>query len=215
MEEDCQYCEDVRDQRLDTEVVTIEVVTMVDVEINVVVAEDVDKEPVVDVRGIPVDEDVDEELVVDTVVVSVVVVDEVASVVVDVDSVDVAKDVEVEITVVVGIEEVVDSVDITGLVEDKTTVVVGMEVVDTADGVVDTVVTVELSIGKYLTAFTAVILEITPGTARKRISVNAIRTATDFIQLSLLPQNRMARFLPRACEHRHRCSLLTTGCSSI
>jgi len=39
----------VRDQRLDTEVVTIEVVTMADVEIDVVVVGDVDKESVVDV----------------------------------------------------------------------------------------------------------------------------------------------------------------------
>ena len=39
----------MRDQRLDTEVVTIEVVTMADVEIDVVVVGDVDKESVVDV----------------------------------------------------------------------------------------------------------------------------------------------------------------------
>lgn len=187
MEEEYQ---DVRVQRLDAEVVTIEVVTMVDVEIDVVVVEDVfvDGVLVVDVVDILVDEDVGEELVVDTVVVSVVVVEE----------------------VVVG----VDSVDITEDVEDEIAVVVGMEVVDTVDGVIDTV-RVELSIGKNLTAFTAVILEITPATARKRISVNAISAATDFIQLSLLPQNRMAHFLPRACEHGHRCSILTTGCSSI
>ena len=126
----------------------------VDVEIDVVVVEDVDEELVVDVVGI-----------------SVVTVDEVTAVVVGVDSVDAAKDVEDEISVVV----------------------------DTVDGIIDTV-RVELPIGKNLTALTAVILEITPATANKRTNVNAIRTATDFIQPSLLPQNRMSHFLPRACD---------------
>lgn len=121
---------------------TIDVVTTVDVEIDVVVVED--------------------ELVVVVVGISVVVVDEVAAVVVGVDSVDIAE------------------------VEDEITVVLGIDVVDSVDGVVDTVVRVELSIGKNLIALAVVILEITPATARKRISANTIRTAADFIQLSLL-----------------------------
>jgi len=136
----------VRDHRLD-EAVTIDVVTTVDVEIDVVVVEEVDGE-----------------LVADVVIVSVAdvgVVDEVIAVVVGVDSVD---------------------------VDDKIVLEVEMGAVDTVvDGVVDNAVRVELSIGKILTALAVLMLETTPATATKRISVNTIRTAADFILLSLLP----------------------------
>jgi len=184
----------VRDQRLDTELVTIEVVTVVDVEMDVVVVEDVDEELVVDVVALSV--------------IAVVTLVEVAAVVVGVDSVDVTEDVEDEITLVVGIDVVdsvevtgiveddisvevdigvLDSVDVAGIVEDATTVDLGMEAVDRVDGVVETV-RVELFIGWNLAALTPARLEITPATARKRITDNAIRSAIDFIQLSLLTQ---------------------------
>ena len=108
----------------------------------------------------------------DCVDVYVVVVDEVTGVVVvGVDSVDTVEDV-----VATDVEE-----DTSVVAVDVDSVVVGV--------VVDVIVRVELSIGKTVTALAAVILEITPTTAKKRIRANATRTGTDFIQLSFLFTN--------------------------
>jgi hypothetical protein len=103
---------------------------------------------------------------------SVVILDEIISVVEDVESVDTVED-------VVATDDVEEDTSVVAV--DVDSVVVGV--------VVDVTVRVELSIGKTATALAAAILETTPTTAKKRIRANAIRTGTDFIQLSLLFTN--------------------------
>jgi hypothetical protein len=96
------------------------------------------------------------------------------------------------VVVVVGVDSVdtVEDVVATDDVEEDTSVVaVDVDSVVVGDEVVDVTVRVELSIGKTVTALAAAILETTPITANKRIRANAIRTGTDFIQLSFLFTN--------------------------
>ena len=105
-------------------------------------------------------EDVDELVVSD----ARVSVDDVTSVVA-VDWVEIIEDVE-DVSVV-PVEAVAVSAD----------EVMGVEIVV----VTGCVVRVELSLGLNLTALAVVIFEITPSTAKERISANTIRTGTDVI----------------------------------
>ena len=127
---------------------------------------------VVTTTTVEVEADVENvEVVDDPDCVDVIVVDEVTGVVVAaVDSVDT-------------VEDVVATDD----AEDDTSVVaVGVDSVVVDAGVVDVTVKVELSIGKTVAALAVAILEVTPTIAKKRITANAARTGTDFIQLSLV-----------------------------
>ena len=132
----------MRDQRLDpVEVVIVDVVTTVEVATEVVVAKDVDGLAVSDER---------------------VSVDDVSSVVVGADVVEIIEDVEDASVVPVGESAVVSTDDAIDVV------------------VIGSVVRVELSIGLNLMAFAAFIFEMMPANAKKRISASIIRTGIDF-----------------------------------
>jgi len=133
----------VRDQLDPVEVVIVDVDTIVEVATEVVVAKVVDGLAVGDER---------------------VSVDDVSSVVVGADVVEIIEDVEASVVPVK--ESAVVSTD----------EVIGVDVVV----VIGSVVRVELSIGLNLMAFAAFMFEMMPANAKKRISASIIRTEIDF-----------------------------------
>ena len=133
----------MRDQLDPVEVVIVDVDTIVEVATEVVVAKVVDGLAVGDER---------------------VSVDDVSSVVVGADVVEIIEDVEASVVPVK--ESAVVSTD----------EVIGVDVVV----VIGSVVRVELSIGLNLMAFAAFMFEMMPANAKKRISASIIRTEIDF-----------------------------------
>jgi hypothetical protein len=202
----------VRPQWLDSvvEAVTVDVVTIVEV------AVDVELGPV-DIMEVATDVEVDEDaggLVTEDVRVSV---DEAASVVVAVVSVDIIEDAEDDASVVPVRELVVastvcDSVD---MIEDVASVVSAEDVAvlgtDEVDGVNVVVgkVRVELSSGWNLRELAVTMFDVTPTIARKRISANIICVKIDFTRGSPLI-SKSHKPSPFQLPYNHLGAMLTT-----